>query len=391
MPDGGPIGYRSLASQARSPGGVQLSAETDAKAARAQPLVWALTGHRFGDNLQVRTLADALGWPCEEKALTWRRRLGWTPAYGRMAPSLVPLTEASRAAIAPPWPDLVISVGWRSAPVARWIAGESGARLVHIGRPRAPLAAFDLVLTTPQYRLPEAPNVIRLDAPMTRLAGPALARAAEVWRPRLAHLPRPWIAVLIGGDAPPLRLTETAAQRLGAQAAALVRVGGGSLLIATGPRTGTTAAQAVLSQIDDPYHAYLWSDNGENPYQGYLALADAFVVTADSISMAHEASLTGKPVHLFELPSSGAWGLRVLQCVDGWLSRSAIYQSLIREGWIYAPRAPEAYHEALIARGSAARLGDTMPTGGTAEAADSTAEAVAAVRALLGYGGIRTR
>ena len=47
-----------------------------------QPLVWALVGHRTGDNLQVEALADALGWPVERKTLTWRKRLvGWTPRF----------------------------------------------------------------------------------------------------------------------------------------------------------------------------------------------------------------------------------------------------------------------------------------------------------------------
>ena len=36
----------------------------------ATPRVWALLGRRTGDNLQVETLADALGWPCERKALS---------------------------------------------------------------------------------------------------------------------------------------------------------------------------------------------------------------------------------------------------------------------------------------------------------------------------------
>ena len=348
------------------------------------PRVWALTGRRFGDNQQVEALALALGWPHEVKPLEWRRRLiGWTPAYGRMGPSLAPLTDASRARIAPPWPDVVISVGWRSAPVARWIGRECGAKLIHIGRPRAPLSAFDLVLTTPQYHLPEAQNVVRLDAPVTRLSEPALAQAAREWRPRLEHLPRPWIAVLVGGNAPPLRLTQSAAQDLGARAAALARAEGGSLLIATGPRTGAVAADAVLSQVDVPRHAFLWGSDGDNPYRGYLALADAFVVTADSVSMAHEASMTGKPVYLFALPAGGSWELRAMQWVDRWLSRGNLYQHLIREGWIYAPRAPDAFHQRLIDTGRAVWLGGDEPASTTTEAPDSTAFAVAAVKRLI--------
>ncbi|HUF56856.1 MAG TPA: ELM1/GtrOC1 family putative glycosyltransferase, partial [Thermohalobaculum sp.] len=212
--------------------------EAAAKDATDVPCVWVLAGHRTGDNLQLEALAHALGWPWERRTLAWRGwTLSWTPFYGRRRPSLRPLTGEARAAIRPPWPDLVLSIGWRSVPVARWIGRESGARLVHLGRPRAPLAAFDLVLTTPQYQLPEAPNVVRLAAPLSRLSPAALEAAAERWRPRLEHLPRPWIAVLVGGSAPPLRLTEAAAAELGGRADRLACARGGSLLIATGPRT----------------------------------------------------------------------------------------------------------------------------------------------------------
>jgi len=355
----------------------------------AAPRVWALLGHRTGDNLQVETLAGALGWPCEHKALAWRKRLiGWTPRYGRIGPSLAPLTGQARTLIGPPWPDLVLSVGWRSAPVARWIGREGGSRLVHIGRPRAPLDGFDLVLTTPQYHLPATSNVIQLDAPMTRLSAEALANAAEQWREHLAYLPPPWIAVLIGGDAPPLRLTAEAAAELGEKAEALARQRGGSLLVTTGPRTSRAALAAFQSRVSVLTHSYLWGEGSENPYLGYLALADEIIVTGDSISMVHEASLTGKPVHIFDLPVAGAWPLRGLQRIndlfgggDGAASRA--YQNLIRSGWIYAPRAPDAFHAGLLDSGRAVRLGKAAGTATAAPASNATDRAVTAVRNLL--------
>jgi mitochondrial fission protein ELM1 len=353
------------------------------------PRVWALLGHRTGDNLQVETLADALGWPYERKVLSWREQpVRWTSRYGRMGPSLAPLTANAQAAIIAPWPDLVLSVGWRSVPVARWIRRESGARLVHIGRPRAPLNSFDLVLSTAQYRLPKTANVVRLDAPMTSLSAEALANAAAQWRDRLAHLPRPWIAVLIGGDAPPLFLTPEAVSALGTKANALALGHGGSLLVATGPRTGEAATQAFLAQVDAPMHSYLWGSDGENPYLGYLALADEIIVTGDSISMVHEASLTGKAVHLFELPIGGPFRKRVFRWIDrqmrahGGIALPA-YQMLIRNGWINPPRAPDEFHDELIRSGRAVRLGDLAKTPGTALASTSTERAVAAIHELF--------
>jgi mitochondrial fission protein ELM1 len=46
---------------------------------------------------------------------------------------------------------------------------------------------------------------------------------------------------------------------------------------------------------------FFWDGTEENPYLGLLALADAIVVTSDSVSMISEACATGKPVHVFFL------------------------------------------------------------------------------------------
>jgi mitochondrial fission protein ELM1 len=52
--------------------------------------------------------------------------------------------------------------------------------------------------------------------------------------------------------------------------------------------------------------AAIWDGFGENPYFAFLALADAFLVTADSVSMISEAAATGKPVHILDLDGGNA-------------------------------------------------------------------------------------
>ena len=46
----------------------------------------------------------------------------------------------------------------------------------------------------------------------------------------------------------------------------------------------------------------MWDGAGDNPYYGLLALADAIVVTEDSVSMVSEACATSAPVLLASLP-----------------------------------------------------------------------------------------
>jgi hypothetical protein len=52
--------------------------------------------------------------------------------------------------------------------------------------------------------------------------------------------------------------------------------------------------------------AFIWDGAGENPYFGLLGLADAVLVTADSVSMVSEAAASGKPVHVVDLDGGSA-------------------------------------------------------------------------------------
>lgn len=355
---------------------------------RAVPRVWILQGHRAGDNLQLQALAEGLGWPFEFKNLAWQKRLPrWTPFYGRSA-SLKHLTPEARGAFAPPWPDLVLSIGWRSVPVARWIKQESGARLVHLGRPRAPLSHFDLVLTTPQYRLPNLENVVHLSGPLTTLSPSSLAASAKSWESRLSHLPRPWTAVLVGGDAPTLRFPPSAAAALATECNDHAARNQGSLLVATSPRTSSQVTEALRTSITAPSFFHAWRKDADNPYAAFLALADQFIVTNDSISMTHEAALTGRPVHIFPLTAKDGWQGKALAGLDRKLRRgdttiAKAYMRLIRDGVIYPPKSPADYFQELFRSGRAITLGEDGAFRQNPPAPPENERAVQAVQALF--------
>ncbi|MGB5097676.1 MAG: ELM1/GtrOC1 family putative glycosyltransferase, partial [Porticoccaceae bacterium] len=203
----------------------------------ATPRVWLLEPYRTGEQQQVLALAEALGWPFATKRLHYR-----TLAFGTnllRGSSLRGIDRRRSDALAAPWPDLVISAGMRNEPVERWIRRQSGGRcrIVHIGRPWADPERFDLVITTPQYRLPQRANVLHNDLPLHRVQAARLREAAARWQDRLAQLPAPRIAVILGGNSGPFTLGVKAARRLATAATALARERGGSLLITTSPRT----------------------------------------------------------------------------------------------------------------------------------------------------------
>ncbi|MDX1733996.1 MAG: mitochondrial fission ELM1 family protein [Halioglobus sp.] len=266
--------------------------------------VWCLLGRKAGDNTQVLALANELGLGFEEKRILARPWELLTHLGLRV--TLAGIDRGASSDLAPPWPDLVISAGRRNEPVARWIQRQSGGRtrLVHMGRPWAPLAAWDLIVTTPQYFLPEAPNILHNTLPLHRVTAAQAEEAAGHWQQRLQELPRPWIAVLVGGDSGRYVFTPDKGARLGSLANALAESSGGSLLLTDSPRTPAAAADALETQLDVPAFSYRFSRGGDNPYQGLLALADAFVVTGESMSMLGEAAETGRPLYIFD-PGDG--------------------------------------------------------------------------------------
>jgi mitochondrial fission protein ELM1 len=341
-----------------------------------------LAGEKPGDNAQSLSLAAAVGWPYEVKHLRYRTtRSSYVALAGG---ERFPLDRAASSPLEPPWPDLVIGCGRRSVGVAceiRRHAG-SGTKLVQLGRPRAHLDLFDLVVTTPQYRLPDLPNVLHLALPMHRIDETARLAAAAEWEPKLATLPRPWFAVLVGGSAKPFVFDVASARRLAETVSGLARAEGGALLVSTSRRTPPEAARALVEALTVPAHVHQWSPaGGPNPYLAYLALADAFVVTGDSASMLTETCTTGKRTWFVALPEHRPPKARLQIAVRrGALS---VAPTLLRYGWVRYPRDLKRLHAALVAANRALPLG-TPFTAPPPPPLDETHGAAARVRALFG-------
>lgn len=366
------------------------------------PRVWVLDAYRSGEKTQVRALAQGLGWPYEIKSLTYRKFEMRTNLLRGSDLRGVDLPNSD--ALAPPWPDLVISMGMRNEPVARWIRDQSGdrTRLVFLGRLWADPALFDLVITTPQYRVPDRPNVLRNALPLHPL-GPARLDAARAhWAPKLAHLPRPYLTLNIGGPSGPYAFGTRASARLLRDTLALAQARGGSLLVSSSARTPPEAITAFAAQTDVPMQLYRFRPNDpDNPYLGFLAVADEIIVTADSISMLSEAYATGKPVHMFDL-GAGALSMRhdALMAIGEPAQARALarqdhdrpdlslgalaYRALMRWGWKHLSRDISQMHLRLVQSGRMRWLGEPQGAAQTTPPSSDMARAVARVNALFG-------
>ncbi len=279
---------------------------------------WLLCEDKAGMINQARGLAEAAGLRPELKRV--RRRSPWK----YLPPSLwfAPLKAAGPGsdALDPPWPDVLIASGRYTVALALAIRRASGGRTftVYIQDPKVNPARFDMVVV-PEHDPCRGANVLTTRGALHRITAARLDAAAGQFRGALADLPRPLVAVLLGGNNRYYRLTPELARQLAGQLADLTHTQGAGFAITPSRRTDPGVVEALRTGLAG-LPAVIWDGAGENPYFGYLALADVILVTADSVSMVSEACSTGKPVYVIELAGGGAKfqafhaGLRAAGC-----------------------------------------------------------------------------
>ena len=271
----------------------------------SRPLTWILAGDRLGDNNQMFALAEALGSPFKVKFLTYNRLRHLPFLRGRR---LIYVTRRARGILAPPWPDVVISAGYRSVAVARHIRRQSGgsSKLVQIGNPRTQVHDFDLVIATPQYSRRDAPNVLPLPFPIGNPArGVTATNEEKNW---LRALPHPRRLVAVGGPARNWKIDNAELGRAIRYLRDQCASEGGSVIAVTSPRTTDRTRRLLLdAQGAGTTDALV---DGFPRFAVLLAQCDQFFVTADSVSMLSEAILTRKPVGMIPIARSARGEIR---------------------------------------------------------------------------------
>ncbi|HWE74622.1 MAG TPA: mitochondrial fission ELM1 family protein [Stellaceae bacterium] len=309
------------------------------------PQIWALHDGKIGMANQVTGLAEALGWPLTQKKLAIRGPWRYLAPSLWLAPSLA--IDPAGAPLIPPWPDIVIACGRNSIVPARLVKRASGGKTfwVQIQDPRFARGEIDLIVA-PQHDPAAGENVFRTLGAVHRVTAEKLGADTARWAPTFAALPRPLVAVLIGGDNAVYRLTEAMFGALCDRLVALAKSGVG-LAITPSRRTGE-AQRAMLTKRLAGLPAFIWDGNGDNPYFAMLGAADAIIVTADSVSMISEAASTGKPVHIIELEGGSAKFTRFHQAMrDAGITR--LFNGTLDE-WHYAPLDDTARAAAEIRR-----------------------------------------
>lgn len=256
------------------------------------PSIWLLVDDRAGNQSQCLGVGEALGLRYEIRDLEYTAAAA-LPNFV-MGKTFGGLTSGSRVNLVEPWPDVIIAAGRRCSPVARHIKDKNNGKtfLVQIMYPGdTGMDEFDLVCVPRHDAIPDGPNIQQITGAPHRVTTQRLLTAREDWQDRLGHLPGPRIALIVGGSTKRRKFTEQMARELGSAASNMAKQVGGSLMVTTSRRSDDTA-DALIAELDVPNEIFKWGDEGENPYLGYLAMADGVIVTGDSVSMCCEAAAT---------------------------------------------------------------------------------------------------
>lgn len=362
-----------------------------AKTLTPTPRIWALLDNRPGHQTQVEGLASALGLPYETKTLAFNRLNELpNPLLGR---TLWSVDRGASDHLAPPWPDIVIAMGRRCLPVARWIRRQSGERskLVHIGRKGVTAAdEFALLISCAHFNMPPHEHRLAVTLPPTQVTDAKIAEARMAWPDLLSDMAAPRIVLLVGGDTVLHDFPANVARDLLTRAETATEALGGSLTVVTSRRTSRQAIEAMQAAAG---HAvfHLWDGQQKaNPYLGYLAWADALIVTGESESMLAEAASTGKPLMIAPLPGRPLGAMkRLRQQMTAIAFRpegalASLCRALFNQGWMTPSRDLEKMHALMYEAGLARPFGAELYLGPPAE--NRAAEPfVARVMDLLGH------
>ncbi|MDR2872517.1 MAG: mitochondrial fission ELM1 family protein [Xanthomonadaceae bacterium] len=258
-----------------------------------QPFLWTVTDHHSGNVRQAQALATALTAHAPHQTLhpvaPWR----WFAPYALPGAARAFGPRFTNALSSPP--TLAIGCG-RQAALATRLLRRRGTRVVQILDPRIGPQHWDLVIV-PEHDGLQGGNVIRMIGSLNPVDAIWLENARRQFS-RLAVLPSPRTAWLIGGPTRHAPWTAADFEQQLASLADLLRQQGGSIMATVSRRT-PLPIRARLRQWQTQQPGMFWQnaeEDGVNPYPGLLGWADRLLCTPDSVNMLSETCATDRPV-----------------------------------------------------------------------------------------------
>ncbi len=262
----------------------------------AEP-AWVVTDGAAGNERQALALARAMGLNPRVFRVRPSPPWSWFAPRWRWGVALAVGREL-RAALAERAPRLVIGCGRAASLITAWLKREHGVYAIQILDPRADVEQWDVIIMPRHDGGLAYPHVLHTLGAINDITPESLRAAGAMWS-RLAELPSPRTAVLIGGSTAAQTIDEAWCDHLLAHLAQWQAREPGAFLVTTSRRTAPRVV-ARLRAAFAQWPGLFWApgDAGDNPYPGLLAQAQRIVVSPDSVNLMSEACATELPVFI---------------------------------------------------------------------------------------------
>lgn len=268
-----------------------------------EPLIWVVSDGTAGMVAQALALAQAMDVPYFDV------RIFTSPIY-RLFPQmgawpLMPISpRRNDRKLGPPWPDIIITCGKRSVGASLAIKRLSGGKtkIVQIQDPKIDPRHFDVMICPQHDPIAQSglAQMIVSKGSLNRLKMTDIAREAKALPKSLKAKRSHKTAVMVGGNNRRYKASADDFSRFGSDLQAFAKVYHSHLVLMGSRRTPSYAMDAISQSLGKVSHQ-IWDGKGDNPYPGILGVVDDIIVTSDSVNMASEVCLTGKPVYIAQL------------------------------------------------------------------------------------------
>jgi len=202
--------------------------------------------------------------------------------------------------------DFIISCGSANEPVNIFLKYENGAKNIIIMKPSYTNPKKANLLFVPFHdQIKERKNIVQLVGAPSFINSEVINKSADRLRREIPDNSNFKFGVLIGGDSKNFNFTENIANLLTQHLTTVLQNNNASLYLTTSRRTPQKVEEILKNELANLNNTKLFVDAkiDRRPYilPSILGVADAIVVSEDSVSMISESLASKKPIFVFRL------------------------------------------------------------------------------------------
>ena len=254
------------------------------------PKIWSLTDGSQGMISQTKGLANELSINIKEVKteiiFPWNRlQPGILPIFSWIFKNKLPTNEI---------PDVVISCGRKSVYLSVYLKKKYPNIInIHIQNPKISSKYFSFVIA-PNHDALYGENIINSTGAIHHFKKTNnLKNHYEINTKNL-------ITCIIGGENNHYNFSKENTLDLCKRIKKIKSQNNKEILVITSRRTNQEIKDILKKELNSI--STLWFGEGKNPYEFALYNSSYFIITSDSTSMISEASISGKPIYVYQLP-----------------------------------------------------------------------------------------